>query len=120
MCKDVLIIDNDRDFCLTFSGLLNEKGFKADYVLGGSEALELLENKEYAVIFCDMKMTGFGGPDIIREIGKASRAAGVIAITGSGDFDMVREAVKCGVKGCIYKPMHHSDIDRIISMYLGT
>jgi len=118
MSEDVLIIDNNRNFCVTFSDLLKEKGFNAEYVLSGYKAFELLKNKGYKVIFVDMKMPELSGPETIKELVKINSNTAIIGITGSGDFDLVREAVTAGARGCIYKPMHYNDIDKIVSMYL--
>lgn len=118
MSEDVLIVDDNRNFCVTFSDLLKEKGFNVEYVFSVREAFELLKNKEYKVVFVDMKMPGMNGPDTIKELVKINRATAIIGVTGSGDFDLVREAVTCGARGCIYKPMYYNDIDKIISMYL--
>ena len=56
--KSILIVDDEKNICLTLSQALETLGVETDAALNGEEALAKLKNKEFGLILLDLKMPG--------------------------------------------------------------
>jgi len=114
MAANILIVDDDPNFCASFSDVLKEKGHNVDAALSGQEALDKLRSAEYRIVFVDMKMPGLDGVETVTEIKKIKPDVTVVGITGYDDYELVKKAVESGAQGCIYKPVDYELINKII------
>lgn len=61
----------------------------------GQEALEMAEELEPDIIITDIRMPGFDGIELLRELRKKSLDIKVILLSGYNDFSYAKEAIKC-------------------------
>jgi two-component system response regulator YesN len=114
MSIKILVVDDDVNFCETFSDTLKEKGYDVDTALNGREALLKLKRADYKLVFVDMLMPVMDGTQLIAEIRKMKPEVASIGITGFDDYDLVRNAISSGASGCTYKPIDYDLIEKII------
>ena len=62
----------------------------------GQEALEMAEELEPDIIITDIRMPGFDGIELLRELRKKSLDIKVILLSGYNDFSYAKEAIKYG------------------------
>ncbi len=66
--KPILIVDDEKNICLTLSKALEVIGAETDSALNGEEALAKLEKKEFGLILLDLRMPGMDGMEVLRRV----------------------------------------------------
>ncbi len=66
--KKALIVDNDKVIVDVLSDILEQEGHAVDKAYGGLEALHILKNASYDIVFLDLVMPRVGGDRICRYI----------------------------------------------------
>ena len=83
-------------------------------------ALSIYTLEKPDVILMDMVLNNASGTDVIREIRKEDSHAAIIALTSFDDEKLVREALKAGARGFLYKNVSIDELaDAIRQVYLG-
>lgn len=59
--KRLLIIDDEKNMRHMLSSLLEKSGYRVDTASDGYEGLQIIEQKKYDYIICDLKMPCMGG-----------------------------------------------------------
>jgi len=63
--KKILVIDDEKNICLTMSIALQKNGYSADTAANGMEAFKLIEKNDYNLVITDLKMPGMDGIEIL-------------------------------------------------------
>ena len=111
MKTNVLVVDDLRSIRLTLGGILEDEGYNVVLAENGYQAIESAKKTPFDLVFMDIKMPGINGVQTFREIKKINPEAVVIMMTAYSVEDLVREALKEGAYGVVYKPF---DIDELI------
>ena len=106
----ILIIDDQAPIRRVLRDILENESYQVDDVGSGIEALQLIKEQEYDAIFCDIKMDGMDGIEVLEAIKQVSDTP-VIMITGHGTVDTAVEAFKKGAFDFISKP---PDLNRLL------
>lgn len=109
MKKKILVIDDEEILTKTFARLLEKKNYEVLVASHAEEALAMVEEEDFDLILCDIRMPGKNGVETIREIRllTQSRGAGdipVIFLTGFADTQLEKEAQKLNPVAYIFKP----------------
>lgn len=109
----VLIVDDEKDFCLGFRDFLKGKGIAVDVAFDGDAAKTFIETVVYGFIFFDFNMPGISGINLPQIINKHNPAAKKIMVTG---YDLVEENLKGLLKldALIRKPVKLSELYKLI------
>lgn len=110
----ILIVDDEKDFCLSFKGFLKAKGIEADIAFDGDQAKEFITSVAYDFIFFDFNMPGISGIDLPRIIKEHNAKAKKILVTG---YDLVDEKFKnlLELDALVRKPVKLQDLYAIIA-----
>jgi CheY-like chemotaxis protein len=108
----MLVVDDDPVARRVTSGALQIAFGKPDCAESGEAAVALAQEKEFDVIFMDIRMPGLDGFQACAQIREAVRnaAAPIIFLTSHGDMQSRAEASKAGGTGFIVKPVTPSEI----------
>ncbi len=110
----VLIVDDNLSLTRTLSLILVQKGYEAFTANSGSEALELVSNKQdIDVVLMDIKMPIMNGVETFKKMKERVPNASVIMMTAYAVEDLIQEAIREGAYGVIHKPI---DIDNSIGL----
>jgi len=115
MKPDILLVDDEVNFLNVLSQRFEARGFKADTVTSGEEALEKVKGKNYNIVILDLVMPGMGGIEVLKNIKKNHPALPVIILTGQGTTEKAVEAMKEGAMDYMEKP---ADIDTLVQKTL--
>jgi len=107
----ILIIDDERAIRRTLKEILEFEEFEVDEAENGKDGLAKALAKSYDIIFCDIKMPGMDGMEVLDELVKAKNESPVIMISGHGNIDTAVQAIKKGAFDFIEKPL---DLNRIL------
>ena len=107
----ILIIDDERPIRSSLREILSDEGYSVDTAESGPAALEMTDKEKYDVIFCDIKMPGMDGMEVLGKLMEEGIESAVIMISGHGDIDTAVECMKKGAFDFIQKPL---DLNRIL------
>jgi DNA-binding NtrC family response regulator len=108
---NILVIDDERAIRNTLKEVLEYEKHEVDLAEDGHTGLQLLNEKNYDVVLCDIKMPGMDGMEVLDKIKTSLNDAQVIMITGHGTVDTAVEAIKKGAYDFIEKPL---DLNRLM------
>ena len=115
---NILVVDDDDTICSLFKDTLEETGHTVTTVGESSKGLELAKDRDYDLVFLDLKMPGMDGAELFGQIRKAKPELPVTIITGYPDSDLMMSALTYGPLGVMSKPFHGSDILTAVNNYL--
>lgn len=107
----VLIIDDERSIRNTLKDILEFEGHDITLAADGKEGLETALASNFDVIFCDIKMPGMDGVDVLEKLIENGVDSSVVMISGHGSIDTAVECIKKGAFDFIQKPL---DLNRIL------
>lgn len=107
----VLIIDDERSIRNSLKEILDFEKISADTAEGGLQGLELLSVNRYDLLFCDIKMQGMDGIEVLKKVVVEHPEIPVVMMSGHGTIDIAVEAIKLGAYDFIPKPL---DLNRIL------
>ena len=107
----ILIIDDERAIRNSLGEILSDEGYAVDTAEDGIKGLEMATREHYDVIFCDIKMPGMDGLEVLSKLTAEGTDSAVIMISGHGDIDTAVECIKKGAFDFIQKPL---DLNRIL------
>jgi len=107
----ILIIDDERAIRSSLRDILEYEKFEVVDAADGKSGLEILEKEKPDLIFCDIKMPGIDGIEVLQSIMQKNPDLPVVMISGHGTIETAVEAVKKGAYDFIQKPL---DLNRIL------
>lgn len=107
----ILIVDDERAIRNSLKEILMDEGYQVDVAEDGPAALEAAGKEKYDVIFCDIKMPGMEGTEVLEKLVEEGIDAAVVMISGHGDIQTAVECIKKGAFDFIQKPL---DLNRIL------
>ncbi|MDX9785636.1 MAG: sigma-54 dependent transcriptional regulator [Desulfobacterales bacterium] len=109
--ETILIVDDEKNYPLILSAVLEDEGFEALTANSGAEALTILNQAEIDLVLTDMKMPAMDGIELLEHIKAKDPELPVIMMTAHGTVDKAVEAMQKGAYSYILKPF---DNDRLI------
>lgn len=105
LSSNVLIIDDEPGLRHTLTRLIRAAGFQVTAVADGKEALVVLEQPVFDLVYLDIHLPGINGLDILRAIRKESPQLPVILLTGNASLQSALEALRLGATDYLLKPI---------------
>ena len=110
--KKILIIDDERAIRSTLKEILEFEKYKVDDTENGINGLKLASEKNYDIIFCDIKMPKMDGLEFLEKKQEKEIDCPVIMISGHGNIETAVKALKNGAYDYIEKPL---DLNRVLT-----
>jgi DNA-binding NtrC family response regulator len=107
----VLIIDDENAIRRALREILEFEGCNVEEAENGREGLQLIQNNEFDLIFCDIKMPVVDGLELLANAVKMNLETPIIMISGHGNIETAVQAIKDGAFDFIEKPL---DLNRIL------
>ncbi len=107
----ILIVDDEKNYPLILSAVLEEENFESLTANSGPKALEILSDSDVDLVLTDMKMPGMDGLELLEHIKTEDPELPVIMMTAHGTVDKAVEAMQKGAYSYILKPFEN---DRLI------
>ncbi|MBI5578341.1 MAG: sigma-54-dependent Fis family transcriptional regulator [Deltaproteobacteria bacterium] len=109
--ETILVVDDEKNYLLVLSAVLEEEGYEVLTAPGGFEALEIHKASDIDLVLTDMKMPGIDGIEILERIKAYDPDLPVIMMTAHGTVDKAVEAMQKGAYTYVLKPF---DNERLI------
>ena len=107
----ILLVDDDRAIRNSFGEILMDEGYEVAKAEDGPGALKAVEEERFDVIFCDIKMPGMDGVEVLEKFMEMNLDAAVVMISGHGDISTAVECIKKGAFDFVEKPL---DLQRLL------
>lgn len=106
----LLVVDDESLIRDSLREIFEFEGCVVEEAPDGKKALALLQKSEYDAVFCDIKMPGMDGMELL-EKARSPQMPPFIMVSGHGDIETAVECIKKGASDFIEKPL---DLNRIL------
>ena len=110
--KKILIIDDERSIRATLKEILEFEKYLVETAQDGIEGYKMAEEKNFDLIFCDIKMPKVDGIETLKKIVENNILTPVVMISGHGDIETAVHTLKIGAFDYIEKPL---DLNRVLT-----
>jgi len=115
---EILFVDDEREILSIVKEYLSINGYEVTVADNGFKAFELIKENDFAVVFTDLNMPGFGGFELLAATKEHRPETEVVIVTGYGTIESAIEALKMGSYDYLQKPIKLERlkilVDRII------
>ncbi len=108
--KRILWVDDEIELLRSHIIFLSEKGYEVDTVTNGEDAIALVKEKPYDLIFLDEMMAGKGGLETLGEIKEINSGIPVVMVTKSEEETLMNDAIGGKINDYLTKPVNPSQI----------
>jgi excisionase family DNA binding protein len=115
---DILVVDDEEVIRLLFKETLEELGHRVITAETASEGVELMKQRDFDMVFLDLKMPGMDGVELFYQIRTINPKLPVTVITGYPNSDMMARALAQGPFGVMRKPFGEPDIIDAVNSFL--
>jgi two-component system response regulator HydG len=117
----LLIVDDDLSSCETLVDILQKKCYRVTQVSSGEQAKIKVSEKDFDLVFVDVKMPVMNGLETYLELRKIRPYIKAIMVTAyRQEVDsIVQEALRNDLSVCLYKPINVKDLLEIVEKILA-
>jgi DNA-binding NtrC family response regulator len=110
----ILIIEDEAAIRRVLGKIISEesKDYQVEVAEDGLQGLEMITNKDYDLVLCDIKMPKMDGVEVLEKTQKIKPEIPFIMISGHGDIDTAVETMRIGAFDYISKP---PDLNRLLN-----
>ncbi|MBN1564225.1 MAG: hybrid sensor histidine kinase/response regulator [Anaerolineae bacterium] len=103
---NIIAIDDNPSVLDTVVNILEAVGYSAKGILNGGVGVQVVRDRLPDLVICDIKMPGFDGYDVLRELrlDPATASIPVIFLTAQSERDDMRAGMELGADDYITKP----------------
>ncbi|MBS3992208.1 MAG: sigma-54-dependent Fis family transcriptional regulator [Bacteroidetes bacterium] len=110
----ILVIEDEQAIRRVLKKIISEENstYEVDEAEDGLEGLDLIQNTDYDLILCDIKMPKVDGVEVLEKVRKTKPEIPVVMISGHGDLDTAVKTMRLGAFDYISKP---PDLNRLLN-----
>ena len=108
--NNILWVDDEIELLKPHVIYLQSKGYNLTTAKSGDEALEIIENNSFNLIFLDENMPGLSGLETLNIIKDKFNNIPVVMITKSEEESIMEEAIGSKISDYLIKPVNPSQI----------
>ncbi|MER3524569.1 MAG: PglZ domain-containing protein [Ignavibacteria bacterium] len=106
----ILWVDDEIDLLKPHIRFLTEKGYVVDTATNGGDAVNLVRERSFDLVFLDEMMAGMGGLRTLAEIKELRPSLPVVMVTKNEEESLMEEAIGVKINDYLIKPVNPSQI----------
>jgi len=106
----ILWADDEIDLLKVHIIFLNQKGYEVTTATSGYDAIELISEDSFDIIFLDENMPGMTGIETVHELKKIKPSIPIVMITKSEEEHIMEEAIGSQIADYLIKPVNPNQI----------
>lgn len=118
----VLVVDDNATNRMVFRGLLKETGVQIDEASGGQEALDILKERAYDIVFLDHMMPEMDGIEVMKKLLEDKEHPNVntpiIALTANAISGAKENYIAVGFTDYLSKPIIPDKLEKTLRRYI--
>ena len=114
----ILVVDDNSVNLNVASGLLCLWGITAETASSGVRAIEMVQQKQYDIVFMDHRMPEMDGTETTRKIRELGITVPIIALTASAVVGAREMMLDAGMNDYLSKPIIRSELRQILSKWI--
>ena len=118
MEANLLIVDDELVICKSCEKIFLRAGHSVKYATSGKDALRILEEEKFDVIFTDLKMMDVGGMEVLQTVKQKYPETLVVVITGYATIASAIETMRSGAFDYLPKPFTPSELLAVLDRAL--
>lgn len=113
--KRILVIDDDVNVGNLLNTFLSQHNFAVSVVYSAKAGIERCKKDQFDYIFCDYRLGGKSGLDVMEMLKPLQTVAKIIIITAYAQVNVAVSAIKKGAYDFILKPFQFDEILKVLS-----
>ena len=114
----VLVVDDNQTNLAVATGLLNICQIKADTAMSGAQAIQILQEQAYDLVFMDHRMPEMSGIEATQAIHKLGITVPIVALTASAVIEAREKMLAAGMNDYLSKPIIKSELMAVLKRWL--
>ncbi|MFN2371459.1 MAG: ATP-binding protein [Candidatus Krumholzibacteriia bacterium] len=119
----ILLVEDNKVNQMVAVGMLRKLGYAAECADLGADALRMLKEKDYDLVFMDVQMPGMGGLELTQRLragdaGDRNRGVAIIAMTAHATRQDRRACLDSGMNDYVAKPISSQRIEEAMTRVL--
>src|SRR5262245_59587029 len=114
-----LVVDDDQTACELLEIMLVREGLEVAWRTSADDALELVGEQDFDVIFTDLWMAGLSGTELCERMLGVQPDVPVIMFTGNASLDAAVGAIRAGAYDFITKPVDAKLLSLVVARALS-
>ncbi|TLD40961.1 MAG: Response regulator of zinc sigma-54-dependent two-component system [Candidatus Jettenia ecosi] len=110
MGSKVLIVDDEKLMRISLESQLRKEGYNVKSVDNALDGLKIVKSEEYDVVVTDLRLSGMGGIELLKDIKKYNQEIIVVIMTAYGTLESAVSAIKEGAHDYIAKPFSTDEL----------
>ena len=106
----VLVVDDEPVLCKVLAGHLDQAKIASVTAPTGESALDIVNERDVAVVLTDLKMPGMSGLDLLAKVREIDPTIQVILMTAHGSDEVGAKAFELGAASYVRKPFDRDEI----------
>ena len=106
----ILWVDDEIAMLKSHILFLEDKGYDVTTINNGDEALDLIKDERFDIIFLDEQMPGISGIETLSRLKTTSNQAPIVMITKSEAEDIMEQAIGSNISDYLIKPVNPNQI----------
>ncbi|MCF8108000.1 MAG: sigma-54 dependent transcriptional regulator [Desulfohalobiaceae bacterium] len=114
----IAVIDDEPIVCREIKRGLAKEQYEVETFLDGESALRRLDQADFDLILCDLRMPGLSGLELLKKVRRRGTSCEVIIITAYSSVDTAIEAIRSGAYHYLTKPIKMADLKLLVKRAL--
>ena len=116
----ILLVEDNNVNRKVMTKLLRNMNLGVAEAANGYEAIELVKDRQFDIVFMDIFMPGIDGYEAskrIRALGGTKTSIPIIAVTANEVESTLEKALESGMNGVLSKPLRKEELDDLLNEY---
>jgi CheY-like chemotaxis protein/HPt (histidine-containing phosphotransfer) domain-containing protein/anti-sigma regulatory factor (Ser/Thr protein kinase) len=114
----ILVVDDNQTNLNVACGLLRIFGIEAETASSGKQAIEMIQQKQYDIVFMDHRMPVMSGVEATRILRDIGIDVTIIALTASAIVGAREMMIESGMNDYLWKPIVKTELVRILKKWI--
>ena len=115
---NILVVDDEKSIRFTTKAILSKEGYEVSTANGYCEALDIMAEVDFDLIFSDVMLDGKTGFDVLQKAKKQNPTCPVVLFTGYPNIVTESEAFSLGADDYVSKPLTKDKLLHMVSVIL--